>query len=141
MLARLAESDSIFLGTQEHHVPSRGIDGMAAKVKNLGYKFCATGATPTGNSDSGTSGGAAVCVKSCYGVNPLLGIDDANHPWTVIPGRAAGVKILGLLRGGIAVISIYLHTGEAPNSEANWAILTRVAEILNLGRLPSAYSD
>ena len=136
LLARLVESDSVFLGTQEHHVPVGGLDSMAVKVRNVGYKFCATGAAPSGNSVNGTSGGASVCVKACYGVNPLHGVNDSDHPWTLVPGRAAGVKILGIIRGGLVVVSVYLHTGEDPNSEANWAILTRVAEVLNLCRKP-----
>ena len=136
MLARLAESKSVFLGVQEHHVPEGGLSNMAGKVRNVGYKFCACGAVRTGNSDSGTSGGAAVCVKASYGVQALHGISDPEQPWTVVPGRAAGVKVLGMIKGGIVVISLYLHTGEPPNSVENWAILTRVAEILNDCRLP-----
>ena len=136
MLARIVESDSVFLGVQEHHVHESGLPDMATKVRDLGYKFCATGARRTGNSDHGTSGGAAVCVKACYGVQTLHGIDDIEQPWTIVPGRAAGVKILGMIKGGIVAISLYLHTGEPPNSAANWAILTRVAEILNDCRLP-----
>ena len=136
MLARLAESKSVFLGVQEHHVPEGGLSDMAGKVRNLGFKFCATGAVRTGNSDSGTSGGAAVCVKACYGVIALHGISDPEQPWTVVTGRAAGVKILGMIKGGIVVISLYLHTGQPPNSAENWAILTRVAEVLYECRLP-----
>ena len=112
MLKRLAETDSVWLAVQEHHVPRSGVDTMAAKVRKLGFKFCATGATYTGNSEGGTSGGAAVCVKSCYGVKMLFGIKDANQPWTIVPGRAAGVRVQGIIRGGIVVISVYLRTGE-----------------------------
>ena len=121
---------------QEHHTVPGGMNAMVTKVRKLGYKFCAAHAIPSGRSDSGSSGGAAVVVRNCYGVESLFGIHDEKQPWMIFPGRAAGALILGMIRGGIIFISLYLKTGEAPNSEMNWRILIRVAEILNAGQKP-----
>ena len=121
---------------QEHHVQVAGMLATTAKVRKLGYKFCATPAVASGRSEAGSSGGAAVIVRNCYGVKKLFGIQDESQPWMIYPGRAAGARILGMIRGGIIFVSLYLKSGEKPNSMLNWAILTRVAEILNLCQIP-----
>ena len=121
---------------QEHHVLPAGMLTATAKVRKLGYKFCAAPAVASGRSDAGSSGGAAVIVRNCYGVKPLHGIQDDAQPWMIYPGRAAGARVLGLIRGGMIFISLYLKTGEKPNSDLNWKILMRVASILNLSQIP-----
>ena len=110
---------------QEHHVLSAEMLSMSAKVRKLGYKFCAAAATASGRSEAGSSGGAAVIVKNCYGVKSLPGIQDVeNQPWMIFPGRAAGARVLGIIRGGLVFVSLYLVTGEKPSSPTNWKILT-----------------
>ena len=121
---------------QEHHVQATEMLATTAKVRKLGYKFCAAAATASGRSVAGSSGGAAVVVKNCYAVKALLGIPDENQPWMIFPGRAAGARVLGIIRGGLIFVSVYLVTGEKPTSPTNWKILTRIAEILNLCQIP-----
>ena len=135
MLRYLKHAASQFYAVQEHHVPSAGLTGMAVKLKKLGYKFCATPATSTGNSDTGTSGGAAIVVRDCYAVTSIYGAK-ALAPWTIVPGRAAGARIHGLIKGGVLVLSVYLKSGEPPTSALNWATLVKVAEAVNTARLP-----
>ena len=125
-----------FLTIQEHHLAGRSVLTAAVKMRKLGYKLCAAAAVPSGKSERGTTGGVAIAVKNCYGIDVIQGLPDPAAPWTIYPGRAAGVRVQGLIRGGVLVISIYLITGEPPNSEDNWRILSRVGEILAMTKLP-----
>ena len=106
------------------------------KMRKLGYKLCAAAAIPSGRSERGTTGGVAIAVKNCFGIDGIPGVPDPAAPWTIYPGRAAGARVHGLIKGGVLVISIYLITGEAPNSEDNWRILSRVGEIIAMVKLP-----
>ena len=72
-----------------------------------------------------------VLVRDSYATTMIPGFLDASEPWTIFPGRVAGAKIHGFVKGGILVLSVYLIAGEAPESASNWQILLRVAEILN----------
>ena len=122
---------------QEHHAPSGRIPGLSAKMRKNGFKFCASSAVGSGRSAKGTTGGVAVCVKDCYGVDPVLGVSgDDSDPWTVHPGRAAGVRVHGFVKGGVLIFSIYLKSGEAPDSTDNWAILCAVSEVIAKTKLP-----
>ena len=130
LMKHAMNSKAELMMAQEHHLAADKLKSFTHKLRKQGYKARATAAVPSGKSTHGTSGGTMVLVSDAYTISMIDGVKDKADPWTLFPGRAAGVKIHGFVKGGILAISVYLVAGEPPDSASNWQILTRVAEVI-----------
>ena len=78
----------------------------------------------------GTSGGVGIATPAYRGLSKFefgtFGEPESLH------GRVAYRHWGALQKGGIAVVSVYLVTGEGPRSPANVAILSSLASELRL---------
>jgi hypothetical protein len=92
-----------FLG-QEHRQGPHEVARLQAEARNLGWTAAVGEATLT---ESSTSSGTLVAVRPYVGSSYLCGAECVD----IMLGRAAGAHARCWLRGGIALVSVYLITG------------------------------
>eukprot|EP00971_Amphidinium_carterae_P084242 1667717-Amphidinium_carterae.3 len=89
---------------QEHHVRAQTWPDVEHSMRGLGYKMSGHPADP--GVGSGSHGGVAVAVRQFIGLTP-----DVHVPTGYLSSRLSSVRIGGIIKGGLQVLSIYLKAG------------------------------
>ena len=117
LIKRLEQTRAAVLFVQEHHLDDTSM--LVRAAARCGFKPALSPAMPTGA--GGTSGGVGIFVKAHLGLDQVSSLDGVSA-WTVdgTNNRASIAILRSGIRGGLLLISLYLHTSQCVTSEGNW---------------------